>query len=610
MAGAVLALLVVACGPGGRGGADATGGGGGDGPPAVCPVCSEDKTAVIDCDGNATACPLDQACNEGLCMNACEAAAKNSSSVGCEYYAVDMDGAATASDACYTVFVANTSPGQVHIKAEWNGLELNLAEYAKLPQGQGQAVTYAPYDPVAGLAPGKVAILFLAYGPPGIGGNVTCPVPAAIGTDAQIDGTGFGKAFRITTDLPVVAYQMLPYGGGRAAVTGASLLIPTSAWGTSYVAVGGYEDPATDPPPFGVPEGPSYNIVATEDGTSVTLRPNNAIVGGGGLPAGQAWQPYTFTLNRGQYAQFTQFKGLSGSPVSADKPVGVFGGHTVMYVDGCCADHGEQMLAPSRALGSAYVAAPHADRKPSGTEPRTFRLYGAVNETHLVYDPPGIGPETINQGAMHEIRTTTPFTVRSQGSTHPFSMFTYMSGAGEAGEGGWGDADFVRLVPPDQFLNHYVFFTDPSYPFTALTVVRRLEDGVFEDVTLDCLAEPITGWQPVGTSGEYEIAFVKTVDHFVGQAGCDNGVRVLTSKGTFGAWVWGWGSDDTSTGWVSYGYPAGEGVVPINDVVILHERPDAPLRATPAVNAARGEPAPATPARSWWPLVAPGVPAW
>ena len=43
----------------------------------------------------------------------------------------------------------------------------------------------------------------------------------------------------------------------------------------------------------------------------------------------------------------------------------------------------------------------------------------------------------------------------------------------------------------------------------------------------------------------------------------------MNSKNDFG--VWGWGSNDTSTGWVSYGYPAGEGVLPINDVVILEE---------------------------------------
>ena len=65
-------------------------------------------------------------------------------------------------------------------------------------------------------------------------------------------------------------------------------------------------------------------------------------------------------------------------------------------------------------------------------------------------------------------------------------MFTYMSGAGEQGEGGWGDADFVRLVPPPQYLTHYVFFTDPTYPFTTLTVVRTKKNGEFADVKLDC----------------------------------------------------------------------------------------------------------------------------
>lgn len=566
-------VLAIGCGPGARKGG---GGGGDDDDTATCPRCSEDKFAVIDCDGNATQCPPDQACNAGQCMNACEAAEKNHSSVGCDYIAVDMDAAdGPPRDACYTVFVANTSPGQVHINVEWNGLQLNMGQYAKLPTGQGQSLGYAPYDPVQGLAPGKVAILFLAYAPAGgpLMGNVTCPVPAAIGTDAQIAGNGFGKAFHITTDLPVVAYQMLPYGGGRAAATGASLLIPTSAWGTNYIAVSAYDPPPGQAPPIQIAQGPSYNIVAMENDTHVTIRPNQQIVGGGGLMAGTANAPYSITLQKHQYAQITQAQGLSGSPISADKPIGVFGGHQIMSIDRCCGDHGEQMLTPVRALGSEYVAAPHADRHPAA-DPRIYRIYGAVDETTLEYDPPGIGPPKVNQGAMIEIRTTQPFRVRSQGPDHPFSMFTFMSGAGEQGEGGQGDADFVRLVPPEQYLYHYVFFTDPTYPFTTLTVVRKQKNGVFEDVTLDCMGGPISGWQPVGTDGEFEIAFVKTVDHFNGMNGCNNGVRTMDSKGQFGVWVWGWGSEDTNTGWVSYGYPAGEGVLPINDVVILAEHPE------------------------------------
>ena len=212
-------VLLIACGPGGRGNG---GGGGGDDDPGACPVCSEDKMSIVDCNGNVTACPPEQGCSNGACMPACEAAENNNSSIGCEYYAVDMDAAqGPPHDACFAVFIANTSQGQAHMNIDFNGSYINLAQYAKIPQGQGQNLTYGAYDPSTGLAPGQVAIVFLAYAPAGspLMGNVKCPVPAAIGTEAQIPGNGIGKAFHIETDMPVVAYQMLPYGGGRAAAT-------------------------------------------------------------------------------------------------------------------------------------------------------------------------------------------------------------------------------------------------------------------------------------------------------------------------------------------------------------------------------------------------------
>ena len=93
---------------------------------------------------------------------------------------------------------------------------------------------------------------------------------------AQIVGTGISAAFHVTTDVPVVAYQMLPYGGGDAATTGASLLLPTSAWDTSYLAVEAYD---TDPnsPQLIIGVTPSFDVVAAQDDTTVTVRPINAI---------------------------------------------------------------------------------------------------------------------------------------------------------------------------------------------------------------------------------------------------------------------------------------------------------------------------------------------
>jgi hypothetical protein len=569
------AIVLCACGPGGRHG----GGGGGGDDGASCPRCSADKSAVIDCNGNSTECAAGMACSNGTCENACQAADMNHESVGCDYYAVDMDGAnGPPNNGCFAVFVANTSRDPVHMTVDWNGQSIDLAQFAKLPQGTGNALTYGAYDPNAGLASGEVAILFLAYqfSPLNLP-TVPCPVAAAIGAGAQINGTGIGHAFHITTDQPVVAYQMLPYGGGKAAATGASLLLPASAWGTNYIAVSANDDMA---PPIPIPMGPSHDFVSMQDGTQVTIRPTSSIAGGGGMPTGAANAPYTMTVNKGDYMQLTQAAPLSGSVVSSSAPIGVFGGHQIMSIDRCCGDHGEQMIAPVQALGWEYVAAPHADRHASAVDPRVFRIYGAVDGTQLTYEPPNTGPATIDQGKVIEIRTQGPWVVRSQDMNHPFAFFTYMTGGGvtdntdpsyDPNYDGSGDPDFVRLPPPTQFLSHYVFFTDPTYPFTSLTIVRQKNmSGQFDDVSLDCLnGTPVSGWQPVGTTGQYELAFFKMVDHWNAQAGtCNNGVHVMNSPTPFGVWVWGWGSDDTMSGWVSYGFPAGEGVLPINTVII------------------------------------------
>ncbi len=214
---AAISITAFGCGPGPRNEddtADDTGDDSGDDGDDTggdtCPRCSEDGSAVIDCQGGSTLCPEDLACVAGECTDPCEAAAANNASVGCEYYAVDMDAAqGPPYDACYTVFIANPSRSAVHPEITFAGASIDLATYAKIPVGQGQTLQYQAYDPVAGIEPGSVAIVFLAYAF-AFPFNVACPVPAAIGTEAQFGGTGRGNAFHITTDFPVVVYQMLP----------------------------------------------------------------------------------------------------------------------------------------------------------------------------------------------------------------------------------------------------------------------------------------------------------------------------------------------------------------------------------------------------------------
>src|SRR4051812_44189970 len=56
--------------------------------------CSIDQRSVVDCHGNVImTCPASQTCDasSAACADACQAAVTNKASVGCEYYATDMD---------------------------------------------------------------------------------------------------------------------------------------------------------------------------------------------------------------------------------------------------------------------------------------------------------------------------------------------------------------------------------------------------------------------------------------------------------------------------------------------------------------------------------------
>ena len=224
---------LAACGPNKRtaGGGDDTGGGtdGGGG---------SNGGSNTGCSGNS-------------CSSSCEAAIENHSSVGCEYYAVDMDGATGPPyDACYAVFVANVSRDARARRRRLGRPGRSTSRSSRSCRGHRHVARRTARTirrPASRRARSRSCSSTTRSTSPR-SRTSTCPVPAALGSGVQVHGTGIGTAFHITTDTPVVAYQMLPYGGGNAAATGASLLIPTSAWQSNYVAVSAWDDAAPADP--------------------------------------------------------------------------------------------------------------------------------------------------------------------------------------------------------------------------------------------------------------------------------------------------------------------------------------------------------------------------
>lgn len=536
--------------------------------------CSDDETAVLDCGAEVleTCGPL-QRCHpsELTCIDACAFAAESADSVGCEFFATYMDNARSALDetfvGCFAVAVANDWHEPVEVGVRYRGMDLDVASFSATFTAGGALTVW---DPTDGLGPGEVAMLFLSGGQSDDPDAAGCPFPTAVPEGVVLPHqTEIGDAFEINTTAPVAAFQFNPYGGGAAAITGASLLLPTTAWGTEYLGINAagrtnFEGSEDFPS--------SMNIVASRDDTVVTFTANHDVEAGGPVPETLAGESFTVTLDRGEHLQLTQFQPLFGSTIEASDPVGFMAGHSCMFVPSTAAacDHGEQMIPPVSALGHRYAVAPH---RPRGDEGMIVRVIGVIDGTELSYTEGIDSPTSLNAGQVRSFNTREPFVVNSQDANHPFILATYMAGSGwnqlgtEALEARPGDPEMVLGVPVEQYRDRYTFVADGSYPETNLVVIRNADEaGVFADVQLDCHGT-IDGWAPFPGNPDAEWTRFDLSTGSSWALGCAPGHQRMTSEGRFSVSVWGWGSiPQGDTGYVSYGFPAGMQLGTINDV--------------------------------------------
>ena len=579
---ALLALVLVACGPGNRGddfGDDdgSNGSGVGSNPGGGC---SSDLHDVLDANGNVIAtCPDDQGCAAGQCVGACAAAAASQGTVGCDFTVATPSFYSTIAPPCFAVFLANNWPKDAVVTISRGGTSYDASQFGRVPNGTANAASW-PMVPASGIASEDVGVLFLGNDPSSNNfGNVTaCPVPAAVATTGgsavytgSDSASGLGTAFHITTSFPVSAYDIQPYGGASSFLPSAELLLPSTAWGTNYVTAG-------PKPTSGAGWG---QILAATDNTTVTITPKVALPGGTGVAAAPANTTTTYTLNAGQYVQWQSAGDMAGSVIQSSNPVSFTDGTTYLCLGnstssggGC--DSGHQLVPPVSALGSEYVAPPYATRRADLQEESIhYRIVGAADGTTLTYAPSVTGaPTTIGLGQVLEFDATGAFTIDSQDTMHPFYVGQYMTGC-EVTSGSrpgyvidpisntpcLGDEEYVDILPPAQWLSSYVFFTDPTYTTTNLVVVRKAGTTGFQDVTVDCLGV-ISGWTPVGTSGQYEMTRVD-LQRLNPVGSCTNGRHTASSTGAFTIMVWGLAN------FASYAYPAGGNVGKINPVVVI-----------------------------------------
>ena len=540
----------------------------GDGGPPIGAGCSADLRDVLTFGGGVLrTCPADQGCAGGTCVPACDAAAASRGSIGCAYVAMTPPSYPPELPPCHAVFLAHTWARPVQVTVERAGTRYDVALFGRLVDNARAPALWDPV-PATGIPMNEVAVLFLSSDPtavmPETGTALTCPVTPAIDASTAIEGTGAGDAWTISTDTPVSAYDIAPFGGAPSFFPSASLLLPTTALGADYVVMAPPAGTASAPGPLWI------SVIGTIDATTVNIAPVIALPAGGSVPAAAAGATTTTVVNAGRIIQWELPAGAtvdtSGSLISASHPIAVVTGNRFLRLQPAPGPGGEgahQQILPVEALGSSYVAAPYTTRRADlAAETIPYRMVGAVDGTALTYDPPVPGPSTLGRGQVADFETALAFRVLSQDAMHPFALAQQMTTANLVGGSRvgadnsrfgpqLGDEEFVITFPQAQFLSRYVFFTDPTYFTTNLALTRtRALGGTFADVSVDCLGV-VGGWLPVGAGGNTEVTTVDLVRANVGVGTCTNGRHVASSTAPFGVVVWG------TDAYASYAYPAG-----------------------------------------------------
>jgi hypothetical protein len=331
-------------------------------------------------------------------------------------------------------------------------------------------------------------------------------------------GVKLGGAYRVTSDVPIIAYQFNPVDGSTSFLSDASMLYPVPTW-DRFNQVAGW-NVINDG--FGV-QGSYVTIVAAVDDTNVTITPNTSTLAGMGVPAGQAGVPFMIQLDEGDIAEImTKNLGqsLTGTRIETpdvDHPVAVFSGQecTNIPTNITACDHLEEQISGVRLWGTHFIA---SRVPPRSNTPDTslWQIYASEDGTQVTISAnaavTGIPQNNfmLNAGQVMEFYAggnamhPGDFEVEA---TKPIAVFNYMTGASNVGAANTGDPAMVQLSPVEQFLPRYVVLV-PGTWITDVAVVAR-EAG--EEILLD--GQPINNnlFIPVANSG-YEVARVPVAD--------------------------------------------------------------------------------------------------
>ena len=445
--------------------------------------------------------------SEPRCVSACDADVKSKLYRGCEFWAADLD---------------NIEGGQgegvgvvVSIPADVEDADVTITDVAT-----GDVVGEAT------VAAGALKVFLL---------------PSTSGQDGSKKSI---SSFRIVTTAPATVHQFNPLNASGVFTQDASLLLPGPTLGTTYSVMSW---PHREDDEFTL-RGFASVIGTAEGFTQVVVKARADVMGGGpgsGVPAMGEGDVKTFQLQQGEVLNLETAgphgADLTGTWITADKPIAVFGGHECgnvpLGVTAC--DHLEQQLLPTTAWGvsSKVIAVPFAKR--SDGQQDVWRIVGGAPDVKVTTDPPqpGYASFTLHQGTSVTFASAEAFVITATG---PALVGHFLSGSAHpgfetaCGHTGLGDPAFTLGVPVQQFLRRYTVLSPAGYSHGFIDITAKL------GTTVELDGQPIT--EPL-TAVDADWGFARVA--------VEPGVHKIESLSKIGVTVYGYDCD------VSYAYPGG-----------------------------------------------------
>ena len=445
----------------------------------------------------------------------CAQANDGETTVGCVFYAVDLDQFDSSEMDQYAIAVSNVQLGtNVNVEVE-------------------QKVA-GVWQTVAG--PESVPPLELFV--------FTLP-------DLHQEGSGVkeGGTYRVTAERPIIAYQFSPLTQ-TSFTSDASMLYPATSLDTlSYVPHWG-----------GGLGGNGYiTIVAVEDGTEIEVTPTAATAAGTGVPAGTAGVPFDISLDEGDIAEVMVTGAnisLAGTRIesNAGHPIAVFTAHECANIPAnvTACDHIEEQISGVRLWGQDFAAARVPVRSAGTPETALWQIHASEDNTTITLsadaEVTGLpdSPASLDRGETLEFYVGGTAANPGDFVVHadkPIAVMNYMCGADNPPGSTVGDPAMVQLSPTEQFLPRYVVLVPSEWTTDVLVITRPagsdisldgtdIDDGEFIDID----------------NGEFEVARVVVAD----------GVHTLEADSGFSVVVVGYDEYD------SYAYLGGSGTGKIN----------------------------------------------